>query len=279
LEDVVNEAKDSMYDIQFNDGTAWHDSSWSPRTYPSLDDACESMRDAYRLDHIPRRLLQQGIILYTYGPAEERGPDTVTDTSGADCAHGECDACQVARGEDPVNYAAPAPSVLAEATLAAAVKVDPPRTALNFGQGPVYAGNATCFVDTPIARQLASDPGKPCTAKLPTPAADADRKAIPVWTGCVRYFPSALLEVAKVSKAGNDQHNPGQPLHWAQGKSMNQTDTAMRHLLDADATEGTAEELAHLAQAAWRVLARLQLACQREGAPLAPGARSPETKP
>jgi hypothetical protein len=112
--------------------------------------------------------------------------------------------------------------------------------------------------------------------KLPTPSADADRKAIPVWTGCVRYFPSALLEVAKVSKAGNDRHNPGQPLHWAQGKSMNQQDTAMRHLLDADATEGTPEELNHLAQAAWRVLARLQLACQREGAPLAPGARAPE---
>lgn len=115
--------------------------------------------------------------------------------------------------------------------------------------------------------------------KLPTPAADADRKAIPVWTGCVRYFPSALLEVAKVSKAGNDQHNPGQPLHWAQGKSMNQTDTCMRHQLDADACEGTPEEIPHLAQAAWRLLARLQLACQREGAPLAPGARAPETKP
>jgi hypothetical protein len=117
------------------------------------------------------------------------------------------------------------------------------------------------------------------TRSLPTPTADADRKAIPVWTGCVRYFPSALLEVAKVSKAGNDQHNPGQPLHWAQGKSMNQQDTAMRHLLDADAVEGTPGELAHLAQAAWRVLARLQLACQREGAPLAPGARTPNVAP
>jgi hypothetical protein len=135
-------------------------------------------------------------------------------------------------------------SVLAEATLRLADKVDASR------QG-----------------------ARPRT--LPTPSADADRKAIPVWTGCVRYFPSALLEVAKVSKAGNDQHNPGQPLHWAQGKSMNQQDTAMRHLLDADAVEGTPDELSHLAQAAWRVLARLQLACQREGAPLAPGARPP----
>jgi hypothetical protein len=230
LEDVVNEAKDSMYDIQFNDGTAWHDSSWSPRPYESLDDACESMRAAYRLDHIPRRLLQSGIILYTYDPAEERGPDTVAD-----------DMNRKLHSKAP---AAPAPSVLAEATLAAAVKVDPPRA-----------------------------------PKLPTPAADADRKAIPVWTGCVRYFPSALLEVAKVSKAGNDQHNPGQPLHWAQGKSTNQTDTCMRHQLDADACEGTPEEIPHLAQAAWRLLARLQLACQREGAPLAPGALSPETKP
>lgn len=111
---------------------------------------------------------------------------------------------------------------------------------------------------------------------LPLPADDAERKAIPVWSGFFRYFPSAIIEVAKVSEAGNRQHNPGQPLHWARGKSTNQHDTLGRHLLDADAVEGTLEEIEHLRSAGWRLFARLQLACERHGAPIAPGARLPE---
>ncbi len=41
------------------------------------------------------------------------------------------------------------------------------------------------------------------------------RKNIPMVTGCLDYFPNALAAVAEVSRAGNDQHNPGEPLHWA----------------------------------------------------------------
>lgn len=108
---------------------------------------------------------------------------------------------------------------------------------------------------------------------LPTPETDAERKALPVWTGCIRYFPSALCQVAAWSKLANDQHNPGMPMHWARGKSMDQIDTAMRHLLDADAVEGEESEILHLRAAAWRVLARLQLACERHGAPIAPAAK------
>ena len=49
----------------------------------------------------------------------------------------------------------------------------------------------------------------PPAAALPTdPAA---RKATPIATGVLDYFPLALAEIARVSKAGNDQHNPGQP--------------------------------------------------------------------
>jgi|GEM_PF-1652258 len=165
-----------------------------------------------------------------------------------------------AQAEHDTGAAAPSPraTVIAEAMLRDAVRIEAPAPRVDL----------PAVTDAPTGVRTAK-------RALPTPADDAERKAIPVWSGCVRYFPSALLEVAKVSKAGNDQHNPGQPLHWAQGKSMNQVDTAARHLLDADAAEGTPEEISHLAQAAWRVLARLQLACQREGAPLAPGARAP----
>lgn len=47
-----------------------------------------------------------------------------------------------------------------------------------------------------------------------------ERKALPIVTGVLDYFPNALLEVAKCSKAGNDQHNPGQPLHWDKTKAQ-----------------------------------------------------------
>ena len=57
-----------------------------------------------------------------------------------------------------------------------------------------------------------------------------ERKAIPLASGVLDYFPSALIEVAKVSQLGNDQHNPGQPLHWSRGKSFDHADTMQRHL-------------------------------------------------
>jgi hypothetical protein len=116
---------------------------------------------------------------------------------------------------------------------------------------------------------------QPARRKLPTPESDADRKAAPLWDGCVRYFTSALIEVGRHSQISNEQHNPGQPMHWAQEKSTDQRNTAARHLVDADAVEGTEEEIVHLRAAAWRVLARLQMACQRHGAPIAPAARVP----
>ena len=84
----------------------------------------------------------------------------------------------------------------------------------------------------------------------------ADRKACPITTGVLDYFPAALAEVARISKAGNDQHNPGQPLHWARGKSTDHADCILRHLID----RGTKDKngLRHTAQVAWRALALLQ---------------------
>lgn len=128
------------------------------------------------------------------------------------------------------------------------------------------------------ARAAEPAPPAPVPRKFATADTDAERKAAPIWDGAVRYFPSALLEVAKHSLISNEQHNPGQPMHWAQHKSTDQCNTAARHLLDADAVEGEPEEILHLRAAAWRVLARLQMACQRHGAPIAPAARTPETK-
>lgn len=89
------------------------------------------------------------------------------------------------------------------------------------------------------------------------------RKDIPLFDFLTKYFPDAIVELVKVSVAGNQQHNPGEPLHWARGKSMDQLNTAMRHMFDHGAgnvldTDGTM----HLAKAAWRLLAEIQLLCE-----------------
>ena len=89
---------------------------------------------------------------------------------------------------------------------------------------------------------------------LPTDA--ADRKATPVYSGVLKYFPLALAEVARVSKAGNDQHNPGEPLHWARGKSTDHADCATRHLMEVGTIDTDGQR--HSAKLAWRALALLQ---------------------
>jgi dATP/dGTP diphosphohydrolase, N-terminal len=87
-------------------------------------------------------------------------------------------------------------------------------------------------------------------------ASAQERKAAPIVSGCLDYFPDALLEVSMLSKVGNDQHNLGEPLHWARGKSQDEVDTIVRHLL-ARGTLDT-DGVRHSAKAAWRALANLQ---------------------
>jgi hypothetical protein len=83
------------------------------------------------------------------------------------------------------------------------------------------------------------------------------RKAIPVVTGVLDYFPDAIAAVAEVSRVGNEQHNPGEPMHWARGKSMDQADCIGRHLIDRGKLD--VDGLRHSAKVAWRALALLQL--------------------
>lgn len=115
-------------------------------------------------------------------------------------------------------------------------------------------------------------------ATLPTDA--QARKDIPIMRGVLDYFPAALAYVAKVSKAGNDKHNPGEDMHHARGKSSDHADCAVRHLIDRGTIDPD-DNLRHTGKAAWRILAELQEELEREeGAPLARGARLPvEAKP
>lgn len=109
------------------------------------------------------------------------------------------------------------------------------------------------------------------SASLPTDA--ASRKAAPMAQGLLWYFPNALAEVARVSKAGNDQHNPGKPLHHDRSKSSDHADCILRHLIDAGTHDS--DGVRHSAKVAWRALALLQEELEREeGVPLARNARA-----
>jgi hypothetical protein len=88
------------------------------------------------------------------------------------------------------------------------------------------------------------------------PTSDQERKALPIFDGVLLYFPDAIAEVARVSKAGNDQHNPGKPLHWDRSKSGDESDALMRHFLQRGTLD--TDGVRHSAKVAWRAMAMLQ---------------------
>ena len=84
-----------------------------------------------------------------------------------------------------------------------------------------------------------------------------DRKKHPVYTGVIKYFPDALMELSKVSLSGNKQHHSDKPLHWDKSKSPDHLDALFRHLIEADDLDN--DGVLHLAKVAWRALAALQI--------------------
>lgn len=92
----------------------------------------------------------------------------------------------------------------------------------------------------------------------------AERKAAPIARGALDYFPDALLEVARLSLAANEQHNPGEPMHWAKEKSTDEADALLRHLIDRGTIDVDGQR--HSAKVAWRALALLQRELEAEAA-------------
>lgn len=82
------------------------------------------------------------------------------------------------------------------------------------------------------------------------------RKGVPIYSGVLMYFPDAIAEVAILSRIGNEQHNPGAPLHWDRSKSGDEKDALVRHLMEAGTVD--TDGVRHSAKVAWRALANLQ---------------------
>lgn len=96
------------------------------------------------------------------------------------------------------------------------------------------------------------------------PSDAAARKAVPITSGVIDYFPNALAAVAELSRKGNEQHNPGQPMHWARDKSTDHADCITRHLIDRGTVD--TDGLPHSAKVAWRALAMLETELLEKGA-------------
>ena len=82
------------------------------------------------------------------------------------------------------------------------------------------------------------------------------RKNVPIYSGVLMYFPDAIAEVAELSRIGNEQHNPGAPLHWDRSKSGDELDALTRHLMEAGTVD--TDGVRHSAKVVWRALANLQ---------------------
>jgi hypothetical protein len=115
-------------------------------------------------------------------------------------------------------------------------------------------GEATVGAEQDLWNAAVRSPHQDVMLVLPEDA--EGRKEVPIATGVLDYFPAAIAEVARVSKAGNDQHNPGQPLHWARDKSLDHADCVARHLIQRGTLDS--DGVRHTAKVAWRALALLQ---------------------
>ena len=86
-----------------------------------------------------------------------------------------------------------------------------------------------------------------------------ERKALPMYSGLLCYFPKALAAVAKQSMIGHLQHySESEPLHWDRSRSQDDRDALVRHLvdlIDAEQVNDKDKRLEAVSAIAWRALA------------------------
>jgi hypothetical protein len=117
------------------------------------------------------------------------------------------------------------------------------------------------YAAAPVDRTAVGIGGAPTrVSTLPDDA--ASRKQYPIASGFMDYFPDAIAAIAHLSWVGNEQHNPGMPLHWDRSKSADEADTCQRHFL----ARGTRDKdgVRHTVKFAWRALALLQKELEQE---------------
>lgn len=130
-----------------------------------------------------------------------------------------------------------------------------------------YDADHLAIPPAPIGHNNPPSPIDDLDPSLTLPDADELRGDFPMADGLLDYFPAALAEISRVSKIGNDQHNPGQSMHWARDKSTDHANKIMRHLVDRGKKDGRG--VRHTARLAWRALAMLQTELEMEaGYPL-----------
>lgn len=113
---------------------------------------------------------------------------------------------------------------------------------------------ATALLESPNDSRLADNILEAYSQRLGTdtkkstlPEDAAARKAIPLYTGCINYFPNALAAVAALSLKGGLQHGQtASTLHWDRSKSSDNLDAMMRHVIDGDWDAVAWRALAHL---------------------------------
>lgn len=105
-----------------------------------------------------------------------------------------------------------------------------------------------------LLRQMDADDAMP----KPADVKSAERKATPVFSGFLAYFPDAVNAVAQLSAQANEKHNPGEPLHWSKHKSNDHADCLVRHQMEVGVIDPDTG-FDHAVAVAWRAMAQLQI--------------------
>lgn len=113
-----------------------------------------------------------------------------------------------------------------------------------------------------FAKFVSDDVHSTAPAPSTVPASPRDelsyqqRKDLPIVEGLIDYFPDACLYVSHVSFVANEQHNPGETMHWAREKSIGRGNEIVRHMIDRGKID--TDKLRHSGKLAWRSMELLQ---------------------
>ena len=120
--------------------------------------------------------------------------------------------------------------------------------------GMLYAGQKQKLMGGEISPSQLPLFTVPLTDASILPTDSQERKAIPIYTGFINYFPRAIAAVSKVSLKGGIQHGQTtDTLHWNRALSGDELDAMMRHVIDKD-----------WEQVAWRAMANLEKQLEKE---------------